>query len=89
MDKVIRQFEEEKKRIKSVNSRDESKIMGIKNNINGSDDETFHFPTAEEAKLAAHMIFEYCNQNNYVYSHACCDGKGHQIKKKDRIEINI
>ena len=87
MDSAIRRFEEEKKRIKSVNSHDGKMIMEIKNKM--GDDETFHFPTAEEAKLAAHMIFEYCNQNNYVYSHACCDGKGHQIKKKDRLEINI
>jgi len=87
MDKAIRQFEKEKLRIKSVNSHDGKMIMEIKNKI--SDDETFHFSTIEEAKLAIHMIFEYCNQNNYVYSHACCDGKGHQIKKKDRIEINI
>ena len=63
-----------------------SRNINFKLFLSNGDDETFHFPTTEEAKMATSMIFEYCNQNNYMYSHACCSGTGHQIKKKDRIE---
>lgn len=45
-------------------------------------EETFHFDSTEEAEAATKLIYDYCHEKGYHYSHICCGGKGHQINKK-------
>ena len=86
-------FEKEKKRIKSINK--EENMKGFKSNYMqiidkiGDNVETFHFETVEQAHIATKLVFDYCNENGYEYSHICCGGRGHLIKKKELSKIVI
>lgn len=86
--KVVQIFEYEKKKIESHNNGDFCRMMKI-DMYDDCNIETFHFETEAESELAKKLILDFCAENGYNYSHACCDLKGHQIKKKRKYRIKF
>ena len=47
------------------------------NNYDGKD--SFHWDTKEEARSMLSNVYNFCRENDFKFSHVCCDGKGCMI----------